>query len=199
MKKLLMIGAILIMGTMGYAGQHTDLDAAGNGSTTLTLKTTGNVVSAANKVLLVITPKLSAGASGDALEFNFGTLIPGGSTTLTGKFEAQVITGDKNRTYGTLVDSGEGKNITVGFVTDGNPASQVKSTATGRAVNQDNKPIATLTYALTGASGVKDSGKTYEGEVSSTLEANKNATGTFFDRSVGIAVQISNLTITAQE
>lgn len=199
MKKLLIIGAILVMGTLGYAGEYTELKEDGTGGTSLTLKTTGNVVSAANKAILVITPTLSAGASGDALEFNFGSLIPGANTTLRGKFQAQVLTGDNEREYGILED-GNGGNIKVGFVKNGDVATDtLKNKETGSAINRANDKLGTLTYELTAASGVKDSGKTYVGEVISTLEAISNKTGAFFDRTVSIAVKIENLQLTVKK
>lgn len=194
MKKLLMIGAILVMGTMSYAGAYTDLAEDGTGSTTLTLKTTGNVVSAANKALLVIIPTLSAGASGDALEFNFGSLIPGANTTLRGKFQAQVITdsSSKGRKYGILKEGNSGGNIKVGLVQNGNTSS-LKESITVQAKNSSARDMADLVYTLTPASGVKDSGKTYEGEIESTLIAKKENTGVFFDRTVSVAVQITDI------
>ena len=203
MKKLLMIGAILIMGTMSYAGTHTDLAAAGTGSTSLSLKTTGNVVSAAKKALLVITPTRSVGANGDSLEFNFGTLMPGANATVVGKFEAQVITdhSQNGRIYGILKEgdsNGQGGNIEVGLVQNGNTSS-LKETVTVQAKNSSDEDMANLVYTLTPASGVKDSGKTYEGEIESTLIAGIDKVGVFFDRTVSVAVKIANIDLAVEK
>lgn len=204
MKKLLMIGAILIMGTMSYAATHTDLDEKGNGSTSLSLKTTGNVVSAANKALLVITPTRSIGANGDSLEFNFGTLMPGANTTVIGKFEAQVITDNTNgeRIYGILKEgdsTGNNGNIKVGLVQNRNIDAGLKDNIKVKAKNSSDEAMADLIYTLTPASGVKDSGRTYEGEIESTLIAGTDKVGVFFDRTVSVAVQITNIDLAVEK
>lgn len=204
MKKLLMIGAILIMGTMSYAATHTDLAADGTGSTSLSLKTTGNVVSAAKKALLVITPTRSVGANGDSLEFNFGTLMPGANATVVGKFEAQVITDHSTdgRKYGILKEgdsTGQNGNIKVGLVQNGNTTT-LKESITVQAKNSSNQDIADLIYTLTPASGVKDSGKIYEGEIESTLIVDDGTnTGVFFDRTVSVAVQITDVELAVEK
>lgn len=198
MKKLLMIGAILIMWTMSYAATHTDLAADGTGSTSLSLKTTGNVVDTANSTVLVITPTRSVGANGDSLEFNFGTIMAGASSTLIGKFQAQVISDQGgSRKYGQLKEGVDG-NIKVGLIKNGN-TQNFKDTVTalvysnsGSSTDPDSE-IATLNYILTSASGVKDSGKTYEGEIESTIVADDTLTGTFFDRTVSVAVHVTNV------
>lgn len=199
MKKLLMISIILLMGTLSYAGSHTDLAQDGTGSTSLSLKTTGNVVDLANSTVLVITPTRSIGATGDSLEFNFGTLMSGASSTLIGKFQAQVISDSGGtRKYGQLKEGNTNGNIKVGLIKDGN-TKILKDTITTLAYNNsgsstdDNSEIATLTYTLTPASRVTDSGKTYEGEIESTIVADDTLTGTFFDRSVSVAVQVTNI------
>lgn len=203
MKNLLMIGAILLIGTISYAGTHTDLSTDGTGSTSLSLKTTGNVVSAAKKALLVITPTRSVGANGDSLEFNFGTLMPGTNTTVVGKFEAQVITdhSTEGRKYGILKEgssTGQSGNIKVGLVQNGNTTS-LKESITVHAKNSSNEDIANLVYTLTPASGVKDSGKTYEGEIESTLIATEDNVGVFFDRTVSVAVQVTDIELAVEK
>lgn len=191
MKKLLMIGAILVMGTLGYAAQTTELDpTAGTGKTSLSLKTTGNVVSAANKVLLVITPTRSAGPNGDSLDFNFGTLTEGQSNTLIGKFTAEVITGDTTKTttrkYGVLTD----KNLTVKLMKGTTKQDSFDNTVK----NSNNEDVAKISYTLTKASRITNSGRTYEGEIEAiATPLNAGKTGLFLDRELNVNVVVTGI------
>lgn len=187
MKKLLMIGAILVMGTLGYASQTTELDpTAGTGKTSLSLKTTGNVVSAANKVLLVITPTRSAGPNGDSLDFNFGTLTEGQSNTLVGKFTAEVITGDTQRKYGILTSD----NLTVKLM----KGTVKKDSFDNTVKNSNNEDVAKISYTLTKASRITNSGKTYEGEIEAiATPLNAGKTGLFLDRELNVNVVVKGI------
>lgn len=192
MKKLLMIGAILIMGTLGYASQTTELDpTAGTGKTSLSLKTTGNVVSAANKVMLVITPTRSAGPNGDSLDFNFGTLVEGQSNTLIGKFTAEIITGDTDRKYGILDSSNLSVNLKKG--------TELKTEFDNQVKNSDGQTVATVSYTLTDASKITNSGRTYEGEIEATAIPNTDGhTGLFVDRELNVNVKVTSIKMEAQ-
>jgi hypothetical protein len=187
MKKLLMIGAILVMGTLGYAAQTTELDpTAGTGKTSLALKTTGNVVSAASKVMLIITPTRSAGPNGDSLDFNFGTLTEGQSNTLIGKFTAEVITGDTKREYGILTSD----NLSVQLM----KGTDKKNSFDNQVKNSNGDTIATVSYTLTDASRITNSGKTYEGEIEATAIPNTNGhTGLFVDRELNVNVKVTSI------
>lgn len=188
MKKLLMIGAILVMGTLGYAAQTTELDpTAGTGKTSLSLKTTGNVVSAASKVLLVITPTRSAGPNGDSLDFNFGTLTEGQSNTLIGKFTAEVITGDAaDRKYGILDSS----NLTVKLM----KGTDKQDSFDNQVKNRNGETVATVSYTLTDASRITNSGRTYEGEIEATaIPNNAGHTGLFVDRELNVNVVVTGI------
>lgn len=187
MKKLLMIGAILVMGTSGYASQTTELDpTAGTGKTSLSLKTTGNVISAANKVMLVITPTRSAGPNGDSLDFNFGTLVEGQSNTLIGKFTAEVITGDTDRKYGILDSS----NLTVKLM----KGTDKQDSFDNQVKNRNGETVATVSYTLTDASKIINSGRTYEGEIEATAIPNTNGyTGLFVDRELNVNVVVKGI------
>lgn len=188
MKKLLMIGAILVMGTLGYAAQTTELDpTAGTGKTSLSLKTTGNVVSAASKVLLVITPTRSAGPNGDSLDFNFGTLTEGQSNTLIGKFTAEVITGDAaDRKYGIL----DSNNLTVKLM----KGTDKQDSFDNQVKNRNGETVATVSYTLTDASRITNSGRTYEGEIEATaIPNNAGHTGLFVDRELNVNVVVTGI------
>ena len=182
-----MIGAILVMGTLGYAAQTTELDpTAGTGKTSLALKTTGNVVSAASKVMLIITPTRSAGPNGDSLDFNFGTLTEGQSNTLIGKFTAEVITGDTKREYGILTSD----NLSVQLM----KGTDKKNSFDNQVKNSNGDTIATVSYTLTDASRITNSGKTYEGEIEATAIPNTNGhTGLFVDRELNVNVKVTSI------
>lgn len=207
MKKLLMIGAVLIMGTLGYGAQRADLDVTGNDAnatgaadTTLTLRTRGNVVDATNNAVLVITPLNSTGASGDKLMFHFGSVTPGSTTTLKGKFKAEVLKQDMTSgdvKYGDLTDK-----IKVGLVTKTGTTDPVITDAepkiAQRQVNErgTETKVGEISYELTSASGVKNGGKTYEGEILSTFTAldNEDSKGAFFtDTGVMVVVNVEDV------
>lgn len=202
MKKLLMIGAVLVMGTLGYGAQRADLnvDASSKGTadTTLTLRTKGTVKDMTTNAHLVITPLNSTGAIGDKLMFHFGSIAPGSTTVLKGKFKAEVLKQDANGDikYGTLTDT----NIKVGLADKtgtGDPEiddavakieqRQVNERGTGTRVGEIN-------YELTSASGVKNGGKAYEGEILSTFIADNDSGGKFFtDTGVTVVVKVENI------
>lgn len=208
MKKLLMIGAVLIMGTLGYGAQRADLNvtgdtanAIGTADTTLTLRTRGNVVDATNNAVLVITPLNSTGASGDKLMFHFGSVTPGSTTTLKGKFKAEVLkhdTASGDIKYGTLTDT----NIKVGLAVKNGTTdpiiTDVEPKIAQRQVNErgTETKVGEISYELTSASGVKNGGKTYEGEILSTFTAldDANSKGAFFtDTGVMVVVNIDGV------
>lgn len=191
MKKLFIISAILAIGTLSYASQTTELDpSAGTGKTSLSLKTTGNVVSAANKVLLVITPTRSAGPNGDSLDFNFGTLTEGQSNTLIGKFTAEVITGDSNRKYGVLTPT----NLTVKLM----KGTSKKDNFDNQVKNSKGEDIATVNYTLTKASKIINSGRTYEGEIEVTATPESGKTGLFVDRELNVNIKVTSIEMETQ-
>lgn len=197
MKKLLMIGAILVMGTLGYGAQKADL-VSGAADTTLTLRTRGNVVDATNNAVLVITPLNSTGASGDKLMFHFGSVAPGSTTPLKGKFKAEVLKQDSTDgsiKYGVLTK----ENIKVGLAEKTGATEPIIGNTTAkisdRQVNErgTETKIGTISYELTSASGVKNSGQTYEGEILSTFTALQSGKGFFTDTGIMVVVNIDGV------
>lgn len=195
MKKLLMIGAILVMGTLGYGAQRADL-VSGAADTTLTLRTRGNVVDATNNAVLVITPLNSTGASGDKLMFHFGSVAPDSTTTLKGKFKAEVLKqeADGNIKYGNLTDK-----IKVGLADKTGTTDPVIGDTTAKISNRQvnergtTTQIGTISYELTSASGVKNSGQTYEGEILSTFTALQSGKGFFTDTGIMVVVNVDGV------
>lgn len=205
MKKLLMIGAVLVMGTLGYGAQRADLNVTGNDAnatgaadTTLTLRTKGTVKDMATNAHLVITPLNSTGAIGDKLMFHFGSVAPGSTTILKGKFKAEVLKQDANGDIksGTLTND----NIKVGLadkIGTGDPEiGDAVAKIEQRQVNErgTGTKVGVINYELTSASGVKDGGKAYEGEIRSTFIADNGSGGKFFtDTGVMVVVKVENI------
>lgn len=205
MKKLLMIGAVLVMGTLGYGAQRADLNVDGSNKgtadTTLTLRTKGTVKDMATNAHLVITPLNSTGAIGDKLLFHFGSVAPDSTTILKGKFKAEVLKQDANGDikYGTLTDT----NIKVGLAektgTTDPEVKDMKAKISDRSVKErgtTNVEIGKISYELTSASGVKDGGKAYEGEIISTFVAGDATTagGKFFtDTGIMVVVNVDSV------
>lgn len=196
MKKLLMIGAILLMGTLGYGAQEAELDSAGNATTALTLRTKGNVKDVTNKAQLVITPINGTGAYGDKLMFSFGSVAPGDTSTLRGKFKAEVLKYEGSTIkYGILKDGTNG-NVKVGLVDkngtgapDINGSSNIITSTIKDNVN--NTELGSIEYILSSASGVRNNGRAYEGEIISTLKAHNTNTGEFTDTGVLVVVNVN--------
>lgn len=217
MKKLLMLGAILILGTVGYGAKKADIiqDADGNyiADTTLTLRTKGNVVDTTNNAVLVITPMNGTGASNDKLMFHFGSVAPGETTTLKGRFKAEVIKEEKgaepDATFTTKYGQLTKENIKVGLAektgtTDpeiGVSKVSIKDRKVyerGVVPTPEGNPtnnIGTITYTLSNASGIQDSGRAYEGEIISTFTANETAKGNFTDTGVMVVVNVTNVEV----
>lgn len=195
MKKLLMIGAILVMGTLGYGAQKADL-VSGAADTTLTLRTRGNVVDTTNNAVLVITPLNSTGASGDKLMFHFGSVAPDSTTVLKGKFKAEVLKQEANGNikYGNLTDK-----IKVGLADKTGATEPVIGDTTAKISNRQvnergtTNQIGTISYELTSASGVKNSGQTYEGEILSTFTASQGGKGFFTDTGIMVVVNVDGV------
>lgn len=199
MRKLLMMGAILLVGSLGYGAQSADViydatDKSYKADTTLTLKTTGNVVDAVSNAVLVITPLNGTGAYGDRLMFNFGDMAPGDKTTLTGKFKAEVIKrkaeGSTEIVYGKL----DTTNIEVGLVENG---GNMQTTITRNVNNRGTTTkIGSISYTLGNGSGIKNSGRTYEGEILSTFTADSGkVSGNFSDTGVVVKVDVTNIAL----
>lgn len=203
MRKLLMMGAILLIGSLGYGAQSADVIYDGENykaDTTLTLKTTGNVVDAVTNAVLVITPLNGTGAYGDRLMFNFGDMAPGDKTTLTGKFKAEVIQRKAEEPTEIMYGKLDTTNITVGLVENNGAKNNVEmKTTITRDVNNkgttDSK-LGTISYTLGNGSGIKNSGRTYEGEILSTFIADTGAkSGNFSDTGVVVKVDVKNVAL----
>lgn len=198
MRKLLMMGAILLVGSLGYGAQSADVIYDGQNykaDTTLTLKTTGNVVDAVTNAVLVITPLNGTGAYGDRLMFNFGDMAPGDKTTLTGKFKAEVIKRKAVESTEIMYGKLDTTNIKVGLVENG---GNMQTTITRNVNNRGTtgSKLGTISYTLGNGSGIKNSGRTYEGEILSTFTADTgDISGNFSDTGVVVKVDVTNVAL----
>ncbi|MCI6152123.1 MAG: hypothetical protein MR673_03225 [Fusobacterium perfoetens] len=198
MKKLL-LGALLIVGATSFGAVSSELKDTSpgtnvySGSGSLGLVSRGEVVDATGKIMLIITPTVSAGADGTSLAFEHGQILTGNSSELTGKFEAKVVTGANNEIVPITKD-----NLTVQLsvgsqnnVTQGTYSTEVEL-VTGDT-NGTSEP--TLAYQLTNDSGLQ--GNIYRGTILSKVKANDKV-GTFLDRSGKIEVTVTDLSATAK-
>lgn len=195
MKKLLMIGAILVLGATSFAGVSVELDRKSNGGDPatfsyegtgkMTVGSTGMAVEGTNNGMLVVTPTMSAGADGTSLEFSFGDLVKGSTSTVTGRFTAEIIKEDgiavalKNsvKSYLETVDSPD---------VDGSQTRIQEIQLTSGNANNVGK----LSYELTNK--VNNNDKTYEGEIIAKVTADGANTGYFSDKSARVVVEVTS-------
>lgn len=191
MKKLLMIGAILVLGATSFAGVSVELDKEQPGNTTyggigkMTVGSTGMAVEGTNNGMLVVTPTMSAGSDGTSLEFSFGDLVKGTTSTATGRFTAEIIKADgipvalkdSIKSYLETADSPD---------VNGNQTkiSDIQLTS-GNAKN-----VGKLSYELTNK--VNNNDKTYEGEIIAKVIADGANTGYFSDKSARVVVEVTS-------
>lgn len=215
MKKLLLLGAVLIVGvtSFGYVVElgdsPTEREETYNGSGNLELRSRGNIIDPTNKVLLVVKPTISAGPDNTSLEFNFGRMTVSDSKSMVGEFTAEVFKGGGSSslelTPVPLQDSNMVVNINGSNSTGAGQQTQVKKElySSTQDSSGERKEIGTVVYTINPSSGVQ--GKyTYRGRLTTevTLGQKKGgegisdvATGTFTDNSAYIYVGIKDLTI----
>lgn len=202
MKKLLLIGAMLIVGATSFSAVSTDLmlDLVSSGGKTtysgtgrLPIESEGSVMDATNRTVLILTAIDSAGTDGRALTFNFGSVGRGKQEVLVGKFQAKVL---DNKNPKSL----SGANITVNLERGSEKGQALDFTVD--STTQTGKKLVDLTYELSKGNGLSNGGMTYDGEVIATAyrptvkaDASKEyVTGDFLDNSVNLVFNISNLT-----
>lgn len=185
MKKLLLLGAILMLGSFAYGSSVNEINGTeGRGS--LGLITTGSAMDVTNSVVLEVRPTLSAGIDGNSLEFNFGDLLPGASEVRTGKFKAQVL----NKGVPVVLS-----NNTLKVNVMGNNGAEME--AQQDLKNTAGVAVGKILYSKAGGSGFIDTGKTYEGIITSAVNINsdENAQGTFSDSGAFVKIQVNQLEI----
>lgn len=190
MKKLLMIGAILILGATSFAGVSVELskDSAGttySGTGKMTVGSTGMAVEGTDNGILVVTPTMSAGADGTSLEFSFGDLVKGTTSTATGRFTAEIIKAD-----GIAVAL---KNSIKSYLetADAPDADGTQTKISDITLTTSNAAdVGSLSYELTNK--VNNNDKTYEGEIIAKVTADGEHTGYFSDKSARVVVEVTS-------
>lgn len=187
MKKLLMIGVILVLGATSFAGVSVELDketpaATYGGTGKMTVGSTGMAIEGTDNGMLVVTPTMSAGADGTSLEFSFGDLVKGTTSTVTGRFTAEIIKAD-----GIPVAL---KNSVKSYLeTADSPDTKGTQTRISEIIlnNGNSQEVGKLSYELTNK--VNNNDKTYEGEIIAKVTTGAN-TGYFSDKSARVVVEV---------
>lgn len=221
MKKLLLLGAMLVLGatSFGYTIELGDTPAAGKtgtytGNGNLELRSRGNIIDPTNKILLVVKPTISAGADGTSLEFDFGRMTKKQSKSMVGEFTAEVFKGGGNIDLGLtpvpLKDSNMVVNINGNGSTDANQKQTLKKElysstqiSSEDGTDGNRKEIGTVVYTINPSSGVQGQ-YTYRGRLTTEITLGRDtdgrdisdvATGTFSDSSAYLYVGVKALTV----
>lgn len=216
MKKLLFVGALLLVGATSFgAVSQVMMDDTGaetattglKGKASIMVSAQGNIIDATGKAVLVVTPTLSAGPNGDELLFDFIDLVKGETQSLTGRFTAQVVNeGTKDGqnifralSFGeakvavTLEDTG--KTASSSTVTDNGTIPGIKlydkSGADPDSSTEGVQPIGSLSYQL---KTTKTSDDTYTGIVTASVKA--DAAGSFINKDALVTVEVTNFSYT---
>lgn len=198
MKKLLFMGALLVAGATSYGAVSADFSGGSDSSGTTTgasanaslrLNSRGTVVSTTDNPVLMVTPTVNAGADGESLGFDFGSLVKDESETLEGKFTAEVWFKDKKIKFGDA-------EIAIALSTaDGIDSSDAgTANSSNNAINgiklkdtSSGEDLGTLSYSIT---GTNTNNFTYTGTVNATVKASK--AGSFNDKTAVVTVSVSN-------
>ena len=203
MKKLLLLGALLVVGATSFAydqtkslGKTVDEGVGGTpvaentkeGSVGLYLRSKGSVVAPAeNEYILQITPTKTSETSTDSIVFDFTDLAPGVTKVVDGAFEAKILKG--NGTGAEAVDI-PADHISANLQKNGTDAGGVVDLEIMGATANTNEKVGTLTYTLT--SQLTDT-KTYTGNIQAKLVVNTDAkSSTFNDSSAGVIVKVTD-------
>lgn len=197
MKKLLLIGAMLIVGATSFSAVTVNLGSGTTytGTGRLSIESEGSILDSTGRVVLVVNPTDNAGTDGESLMFNFGAVGRGRAETLIGRFEAMVLKDN------TKVDI-SGANITVKLEKNGATPQDAHKLTVMKSGTTDKK-LVDLTYELSKANGLDSSGKVYNGEViasafrplKQTGGADGYVDGEFIDNSINLVFDIANLTV----
>lgn len=201
MKKMLLIGAMLVLGATSFGQRVADLGTGTGpktGGTKLDIMVRGEVVDQ-NKHVLVISPITNAGADNNTIEFNFGAMPLGSTSTMIGKFKAEVFkAGDHSNPIALT-----GSTINVGVVdtADSDSTAEKKVNLSLTSIENDTngagKDLGDLTYEIStgtnGSDGLVNADKTYEGTVTATVTMGTTNTGNFHNSQGKLNIAISNI------
>lgn len=189
MKKYL-LGALLIIGATSFAAVAvpvTGTSGSTAGTVTLPVKVVGRVLDYATAKILVVTPMKNAGVNGGALEFDFGDLVKGQIQQLEGTYKIEVMQNGSQVPLPTLPTAVLEGGTQIG-------SDKKKVTVNIGTGNQTTTTDVTLTYTLSNLAEQAD--KSYAGSLNVNAEVKSGAkAGTFVDRTVGIKVGVTGVTI----
>lgn len=198
MKKMLFIGAMLIVGMTAFAGRGVVIGTGtgtASGDATLGIKTVGEVVDEANNVLLVVKPTISAGDDGTSLHFKFKDIKSGTGKSVEGEFTVEVLS---NGQAVSIVKDGGDSALEVELVggnSGQNGGTSVSTTLNKLVTNagETAAPIGTLTYNLNGSE--ENNKKLYRGRVTSNVVITDGETGSFRDDAAQLTIKVTDLKI----
>lgn len=198
MKKLLLIGAMLIVGATSFSAVTVDLGngASYTGTGRLPIESEGNILDSTGRVVLVVNPTDNAGTDGESLMFNFGAVGRGRAEILIGRFEAMVLKDNQK------VDI-SGANINVKLEKNGTDLKDAHKLTVMKSGTTTNEKLVDLTYELSGINGLDASGTVYNGEVIASAfrplkqanNGNEYVEGEFIDNSINLVFDIANLEV----
>ncbi len=207
MKKMLFIGAMLIVGMTAFGGKGVTIGNTVNGNVhsgdaDLGIMAVGEVVDKTSNVILSVKPTLSAGDDGGSLHFRFGEMKAGSAKDVTGEFTIEVlkdglpvsmtVDGEADGNSALTVELAGGTNV-VDNLPSGTTAmtSELKQvqTATGTAPAK----VGELRYTLSGKTS--NSAKLYTGTVISNVILENTAEGSFQNDACRLDIKIAGLQV----
>lgn len=206
MRKLLLIGAMLIIGALSYG--VTEILQPGNdgtykGSTKLQLRVDGNAVSQVSGAWLEITPIMSKGSNNSSMEFRFGELIPGTIARVEGSFAAEVKEYDDSGRATKLQFTGLSNsssittdgNLYIGIVDKSGIDKNGQDLTLKTAATQAGVDVGTIRYTLVKSKGgLVGTNDRYEGYIESEVSIKNDAKpGEFFNNDVYVLVKVKSV------
>lgn len=203
MRKLLMIGSILILGMTAFAGVESDLvDTNGTykGSAKMTVGSRGIATDGTTTGTLIVTPTLNGGVDGNSLEFNFGDLIKNTTHTSIARFKAEVVNDKGELATLTKLENGATKDVvtveletvsiaeTGGGITITSKQDKIENISLKNSASEE---LGKLAYEITSKKR-NNSDKTFETEIVSTVTVNdQGKTGSFDDNSARVKIAVN--------
>lgn len=198
MKKLLLIGALLVIGTTAMSdiivvGESDKLVGTGY----LPITATGEVVNVTDTIYLRVKPTSNIGPDSSSLLFSFGQLTEGKESTLVGTFDAEIIKNENSTGESNI--SLTKTNLIAGFDTgiDGGGNIEATDTQTQADIEISStsgdtaEKVGTIEYNLTHS---VEGNTVYKGVVraKATIVAEPGAYGQFIDKTKRIGIKVNH-------
>lgn len=210
MKKLLLIGAMLIVGATSFSASITELvqgtvEGKYSGTGLLDINSTGKILDPTGRAMLVINPITNAGPDGELMLFDFGSVGRGVEVKQVGKFEVEVLTKKTIDGQKQIVKSDLTEKIGIKLSRNGGNGQDKINKFTVMSATDATKKMVDLSYQLSGSNGLINGGKTYSGEILVTAyrplktdDANDGSNyiaGRFDDKSVSLEVTVTDVVV----